>query len=185
MLKSEASRGSKFLSVRSLKTAEPGDQIMAGSAQLETTISRNSTRKSGVIPVGRIAIIATLLAYAALSLFHLGRPDLETDEGRYGISALNILNDYHQIAIVSPDPGGVAWSTWPYVYPAELAGSILAAGEDRVCAARGQRGADVVDRPMYLPASCVAGQRPDRGDSGLWAVSAQPGHHRLRSVGHG
>ena len=79
--------------------------------------------------MGRIAVIATVLAYAALSLFHLGRPDLDTDEGRYGISALNIINDYHQIAIVSPDPGGTPWSTWPFVYPMELAGSIVLLGK--------------------------------------------------------
>jgi 4-amino-4-deoxy-L-arabinose transferase-like glycosyltransferase len=102
---------------------------MAGSAQSETTVSQNPDGKSGGFPVGRMAVIATLVAYAALSLFHLGRPDLDTDEGRYGISALNILNDYHQIAIVSPDPGGVPWSTWPYVYPVELAGSILLLGK--------------------------------------------------------
>jgi 4-amino-4-deoxy-L-arabinose transferase-like glycosyltransferase len=102
---------------------------MAGAAQLGSTVSRYSYVKSGGSSVGRGAVIATLLAYAALSLFHLGRPDLDTDEGRYGISALNILNDYHQIAIVSPDPGGVPWSTWPYVYPAELAGSILLLGK--------------------------------------------------------
>jgi 4-amino-4-deoxy-L-arabinose transferase-like glycosyltransferase len=102
---------------------------MAGSTQLESTVSRDSHRKSGVLSLGRIAVIAAVLAYMALALFHLGRPDLDTDEGRYGISALNILNDYHQIAIVSPDPGGVPWSTWPYVYPAELAGSILVLGK--------------------------------------------------------
>ncbi len=62
----------------------------------------------------------------------LGKPDLDADEGRYGTSALNILYDYHQIAIVSPDPAGVPWSTWPYMYPLELAGSILLLGKNEL-----------------------------------------------------
>ena len=74
---------------------------MAGWAQLGSTVSQNPRSKSGGLSLGRIAVIATLLAYAALALFQLGKPDLDTDEGRYGISALNNLNDYHQIAIVS------------------------------------------------------------------------------------
>ncbi len=102
---------------------------MAGWAQLGSTVSQNPGSKSGGLSLGRIAVIATLLAYAALALFQLGKPDLDTDEGRYGISALNILNDYHQIAIVSPEPGGVPWSTWPYMYPTEIAGSILLLGK--------------------------------------------------------
>src|SRR5271165_5449741 len=103
---------------------------MAGSVQLEKTVSQDPGSKSGRLSLGRIAVIAILLAYACLSLFQLGRPDLDTDEGRYGISALNILNDYHQIAIVSPEPGGVPWSTWPYMYPTEIAGSILLLGKN-------------------------------------------------------
>ncbi len=102
---------------------------MAGSAQLGSTVSQDTGNKSGGLSLARIAVIATLLAYAALALFQLGKADLETDEGRYGISALNILYDYHQIAIVSPEPGGVPWSTWPYMYPVELAGSILLLGK--------------------------------------------------------
>jgi 4-amino-4-deoxy-L-arabinose transferase-like glycosyltransferase len=102
---------------------------VAGSVQLGSTVSQGSPGKWARLSLGRVAVIATVLAYLALALFHLGRPDLEADEGRYGTSALNMLNDYHQIAIVSPDPGGVPWSTWPYVYPAELAGSILLMGK--------------------------------------------------------
>jgi 4-amino-4-deoxy-L-arabinose transferase-like glycosyltransferase len=103
---------------------------MAVSEQLGSTLSQDSYHKARSFSLGRTAIIATFLAYAALSLFRLGTPDLDTDEGRYGISALNILNDYHQIAVVSPDPGGVPWSTWPYMYPMELAGSILVLGKN-------------------------------------------------------
>jgi hypothetical protein len=101
---------------------------MAGSVQLGT-VSLDPGSKSGGSSLGRVAVIATLLAYGALALFQLGKADLDTDEGRYGISALNILYDYHQIAIVSPEPGGVPWSTWPYMYPLELAGSIVLLGK--------------------------------------------------------
>jgi len=70
-----------------------------------------------------------LAAYAALALYQLGTPDLDGDEGRYGISAVNILRDYHQFAIVSPDPDGAPWSTWPFAYPTLIAGSILLLGK--------------------------------------------------------
>src|SRR5208283_1612037 len=99
------------------------------SPQSGSTVSQAPSRKFMGSSLGRVAVIATLLAYAALALYHLGMPDLEADEGRYGISALNILSDYHQFAIVSPDPGGVSWSTWPYAYPTMLAGSILLVGK--------------------------------------------------------
>jgi len=102
---------------------------LAGLAQLGPTVSQAPSGKWAGSPFGRVAVIATVLVYLVLALFHLGRPDLEADEGRYGTSALNILNDYHQIAIVSPDPGGVPWSTWPYMYPTELAASILVLGK--------------------------------------------------------
>ena len=122
---------------------------MAGSVQLEKTVSQDPGSKSGRLSLGRIAVIAILLAYACLALFQLGRPDLDTDEGRYGISALNILNDYHQIAIVSPEPGGVPWSTWPYMYPMELAGAILALGKTEFAL----RVVNVV--LMFLAALCI------------------------------
>ena len=80
----------------------------------------------------RLAVIATILVYTALAVYQLGKPDLDADEGRYGTSALNILYDYHQIAIVSPDPAGEPWSTWPYMYPLELAGSILLFGRNEL-----------------------------------------------------
>ncbi len=102
---------------------------MLDSARLGSAVSQNHSGESGRFSPGRIVVIATLFLYAALAFYQLGKPDLDNDEGRYGTSALNILYDYHQIAIVSPDPGGIPWSTWPYVYPAELAGSILLLGK--------------------------------------------------------
>src|SRR5271157_2544876 len=103
---------------------------MMSSAQSASLVSQYPSRKFMGLSPARIAVIAIFFLYGALALYHLGTPDLEADEGRYGTSALNIVNDYHQIAIVSPDPGGVPWSTWPYVYPVELAGSILLLGKN-------------------------------------------------------
>jgi len=103
---------------------------MMSSAQAGSTVSQDhSSRRFIGSSFGRVTVIAILLAYGALALYHLSVPDLDADEGRYGTSALNILNDYHQIAIVSPDPGGVPWSTWPYAYPSLLAGSIVLLGK--------------------------------------------------------
>jgi 4-amino-4-deoxy-L-arabinose transferase-like glycosyltransferase len=102
---------------------------MMSSAQSGSTASQNPSRKLIGSSLGKFTAIAILLAYGALALYHLGMPDLDSDEGRYGTSALNILNDYHQIAIVSPDPGGIPWSTWPYAYPTMLAGSIVLLGK--------------------------------------------------------
>jgi len=99
------------------------------SAQSGSTVLQDPSPRLIGASFGRVAVIAVLLAYGALALYHLGVPDLDADEGRYGTSALNILNDYHQIAIVSPDPGGVPWSTWPYAYPTLLAGSIVLLGK--------------------------------------------------------
>ncbi len=103
---------------------------MTSSTQVPSAMSPSVSRKFIGSWLGKVVAIATVLVYAVLTLYHLGTPDLEADEGRYGTSALNILYDYHQIAIVSPDPAGVPWSTWPYVYPVELAGSILLLGKN-------------------------------------------------------
>src|SRR5271165_2474463 len=102
---------------------------MMSSAQSGLTVSQYLSHRFIGSARGRVAVTVILLAYGALALYHLGVPDLDADEGRYGTSALNILNDYHQIAIVSPDPGGVPWSTWPYAYPTLLAGSIVLLGK--------------------------------------------------------
>ena len=103
------------------------------SALLGSAVSHDlSSHRPRSSSLARVAVIATILVYAVLALYQLGKPDLDADEGRYGTSALNILYDYHQIAIVSPDPAGVPWSTWPYMYPLELAGSILLLGKNEL-----------------------------------------------------
>jgi 4-amino-4-deoxy-L-arabinose transferase-like glycosyltransferase len=78
---------------------------------------------------GYIALV--LLLYSSLSLFHLGFADLDSDEGRFGISALNILADLRQLAIVSQRPLGEA-GTLPYMYPLALAASVAVFGKSEL-----------------------------------------------------
>lgn len=65
--------------------------------------------------------------YGVLVFYRLGLPSLGSDEGRFGISALNILHSARQVALVSEQPlGGVG--TKPFFYPLELSLSILVFG---------------------------------------------------------
>ncbi len=72
-------------------------------------------------------IAITSVLYLGLALFRLGAADLGSDEARFGVSALNILADYHQLAIVSEDPLGGP-GTKPFFYPLCLAASIAIFG---------------------------------------------------------
>src|SRR5258708_17385915 len=76
----------------------------------------------------RFGVLAVLVTYGALGLFRLGWSDLRSDEGRFGISALNILSDPHHLAIVSEDPLGGP-GTKPYLYPLALGASICLLGK--------------------------------------------------------
>ena len=76
----------------------------------------------------KIAIIAVISLYFALTCFRLGWTDLGSDEGRFGLSAMNILTDHHQIAIVSEDPLGLP-GTKPYMYPLTIAAVFALLGE--------------------------------------------------------
>jgi 4-amino-4-deoxy-L-arabinose transferase-like glycosyltransferase len=67
--------------------------------------------------------------YSFLALFKVGSVDLGTDEGRFGISAVNILKDFHQLATVSEDPLG-SDGTKPFLYQLCLAGSICVFGKN-------------------------------------------------------
>ena len=78
-----------------------------------------------------LVVLSVFVIYGFLSLFQLGRSDLESDEGRFGLSALNILSDYHQLATVSEDPLGGP-GTKPFMYPLLLAGSIKVLGKNEV-----------------------------------------------------
>lgn len=70
----------------------------------------------------------SLLLYGILAGFRLGSFDLGVDEGRFGISAMNILSDYRQMAIVSEQPLGTpGWK--PYFYPLVLAASLRLGGK--------------------------------------------------------
>jgi 4-amino-4-deoxy-L-arabinose transferase-like glycosyltransferase len=66
------------------------------------------------------AMLMAIGIYLALSCFRLGWTDLSSDEGRFGLSATNILTDRHQLAIVSEDPLGPP-GTKPYMYPLTIA----------------------------------------------------------------
>ncbi len=68
------------------------------------------------------------VAYFSFALFRLGSSELGIDEGRFGISAINILSDHHQLATVSEDPLGKP-GTKPYGYPVLLAAAVWALGK--------------------------------------------------------
>ncbi len=77
------------------------------------------------------AIGVALLVYGVLACFKLGSSDLGPDEGRFGISAMNILADHRQLAIVSEEPlGGPGWK--PYLYPLMLAASMSVGGKSEL-----------------------------------------------------
>lgn len=75
-----------------------------------------------------ICICLLFAAYFSLAMFRLGWADVGSDEGRFGTSAINILTDVRQLAIVSEDPLGEA-GTKPYFYPLAIAGSMTALGK--------------------------------------------------------
>jgi 4-amino-4-deoxy-L-arabinose transferase-like glycosyltransferase len=75
------------------------------------------------------ALTPVLVIYCGLTLFRLASADLASDEGRFGISAVNILTDWHQLAIVSEDPLG-RYATKPFLYPLTIAGSICLFGKN-------------------------------------------------------
>ena len=70
-----------------------------------------------------------IAAYAFLGLFRLGSYDLQIDEGRFGLSGLNILADPHQLATVSEEPLGGP-GTKAYLYPLLEAASISVLGKN-------------------------------------------------------
>jgi 4-amino-4-deoxy-L-arabinose transferase-like glycosyltransferase len=75
------------------------------------------------------ALAPVLVIYCGLTLFRLASPDLVSDEGRFGISAVNILTDWHQLAIVSENPLG-RYATKPFLYPSTIATSIWLFGKN-------------------------------------------------------
>jgi len=64
----------------------------------------------------------------AFAIVKLGTSELGSDEGRFGVSALNLLHNPHQFAVVSEDPLGPP-GTKPFGYPFLLAASILIFGK--------------------------------------------------------
>jgi len=67
-------------------------------------------------------------AYFTFAFVKLGSSELGIDEGRFGVSAINILSDPHQLATVSEDPLGKP-GTKPYGYPILLAASLWTLGK--------------------------------------------------------
>jgi 4-amino-4-deoxy-L-arabinose transferase-like glycosyltransferase len=73
--------------------------------------------------------LALVLAlYFTLGCFKLGFSDVGIDEGRFGICALNILDDIHQLATVSEDPAGPV-GTKPPLFPLSVAASFALLGK--------------------------------------------------------
>src|SRR6266849_2951929 len=68
------------------------------------------------------------VVYFTLALFKLGSSELGIDEGRFGVSAINILSDRHQLATVSEDPLGEP-GTKPYGYPIVLGAAVWLLGK--------------------------------------------------------
>jgi 4-amino-4-deoxy-L-arabinose transferase-like glycosyltransferase len=81
-------------------------------------------------PRGQLIVtIVVLVLYSMFGLFRLNFSDFQVDEGRFGISALNIISDVHQLATVSEEPLGPP-GTKPYLYPVLVAGSISVLGKN-------------------------------------------------------
>jgi len=73
-------------------------------------------------------LLLVLGAYFSFAFVKLGSSEVGIDEGRFGVSAINILSNPHQLATVSEDPLGQPGSK-PYGYPALLAASLWALGK--------------------------------------------------------
>src|SRR6202158_3376633 len=73
-------------------------------------------------------LLVVLGAYFSFAFLKLGSSEVGIDEGRFGVSAINILSNPHQLATVSEDPLGQPGSK-PYGYPALLAASLWALGQ--------------------------------------------------------
>lgn len=73
--------------------------------------------------------VFVLAAYAGFACFQLGLPDLSQDEGAFGLSAVNILRDYRQVARVAERPEGPA-ATKPFLFPVALAMSVEVLGRN-------------------------------------------------------
>lgn len=73
--------------------------------------------------------LCVVALYMLFALYRLGWTDLSSDEGRYGLVAVNILTDHKQLAILSEDPLGGP-GTKPFMYAVSLAGSIPVFGKN-------------------------------------------------------
>ena len=94
----------------------------AAGREVEPSLLRHPSRMPAWL------FLLVLGAYFTFAFVKLGSSELGIDEGRFGVSAINILSDPHQLATVSEDPLGQP-GTKPYGYPVLLAASLWTLGK--------------------------------------------------------
>ncbi len=75
-----------------------------------------------------LATLCIVVIYGLFALYRVGWTDLTSDEGRYGLVAVNILTDHRQLACLSEDPLGAPGSK-PFMYAVSLAASVRLLGK--------------------------------------------------------
>jgi 4-amino-4-deoxy-L-arabinose transferase-like glycosyltransferase len=75
-----------------------------------------------------LCLLLVFIVYFSCASLKLGSSEIGIDEGRFGVSAINIISDPHQLVTVSEDPLGQP-GTKPYGYPVLLAASLWALGK--------------------------------------------------------
>jgi 4-amino-4-deoxy-L-arabinose transferase-like glycosyltransferase len=103
-------------------TPELQKSCSATSPEAESMRLRGPSKKSLWL------ILLVFVVYFSLAWFKFGSSEVGIDEGRFGISGINILSDHHQLATVSEDPLGQP-GTKPFGYPVLLAASLWALGK--------------------------------------------------------
>jgi 4-amino-4-deoxy-L-arabinose transferase-like glycosyltransferase len=76
-----------------------------------------------------VCLFLVIAIYGGFACAKLDGSDLTQDEGCFGVSALNIRADYHQVAMVGEQPEGPAASK-PFLYPLFLFMSITLFGQN-------------------------------------------------------
>jgi 4-amino-4-deoxy-L-arabinose transferase-like glycosyltransferase len=75
----------------------------------------------------RLMLVVAISIYLLFALFELGKFDLGSDEGGFGLGALNIMHDVRQLAIVS-ERAASGPGHKPYMHPLLLAGPLAILG---------------------------------------------------------
>lgn len=108
-------------------------RLLGITSELEQSDSVAGRAKESLLARQRLSasqwlLLLLLAVYLSFAAFKLGSSELGIDEGRFGVSAINIFSDYHQAAIVSEDPLGEP-GTKPYGYPLLLGMAMWALGK--------------------------------------------------------